>query len=87
MMEASEQKPLRHWVEHTVDHYFVCLEGAETKDIYKMVLKEVHTGLLRAVMRETNGNQSKAATVLGMARGTLRKLLEEHAVDLESIEE
>lgn len=83
MTDVAEDRPLRYWVEHTVDRYFAYLEGSDTQNIYKMVLKEVHSGLLRAVMRATNGNQSKAANVLGIARGTLRKLLEEHAIELE----
>lgn len=86
MTDILKEKPLRYWVEHNVDRYFACLEGSDTQNIYKMVLKEVHTGLLRAVMRETQGNQSKAASVLGVARGTLRKLLEEHALELEETE-
>jgi Fis family transcriptional regulator len=86
MTDVTEEKPLRYWVEYNVDRYFDCLEGSDTQNIYKMVLKEVHTGLLRSVMRATQGNQSKAASVLGVARGTLRKLLEEHPLELEETE-
>ncbi|MCL4165133.1 UNVERIFIED_CONTAM: hypothetical protein GTU68_007432 [Idotea baltica] len=41
-------------------------------------MKEVEAPLLKVVMRETNQNQSTAAQVLGLNRGTLRKKLKEY---------
>ena len=38
-----------------------------------MVLREVERPLLEVVMQQTNGNQSRAAEVLGINRNTLRK--------------
>ena len=40
-----------------------------------MVLREVERPLLEVVMQKTNGNQSRAAEVLGINRNTLRKKL------------
>jgi Fis family transcriptional regulator len=40
-----------------------------------MVLAEVEVPLLEAVMEYTKGNQSRAAILLGLSRGTLRKKL------------
>ena len=40
-----------------------------------MVLQEVERPLLEVVMQKTNGNQSRAAEVLGINRNTLRKKL------------
>ena len=40
-----------------------------------MVLREVERPLLEVVMQQTNGNQSRAAEVLGINRNTLRKKL------------
>ena len=78
--DTPQTQPLRHWVEQSVERYFFDLEGQEANGVYDMVLKEVHVGLLRCVMQLTEGNQSKAASWLGLARGTLRKLLKEHAI-------
>ena len=36
---------------------------------------------LRAVLRETTGNQVRAAQILGINRNTLRKKLTEHDID------
>ena len=40
-----------------------------------MVLQQVELPLLRCVMARCEGNQSKAAQVLGLNRNTLRKKL------------
>ena len=40
-----------------------------------MVLREVERPLLEVVMRQTNGNQSRTAEILGINRNTLRKKL------------
>ena len=40
-----------------------------------MVMAQVEEPLLRAVMKATCGNQSKAAAMLGLNRGTLRTKL------------
>jgi len=37
--------------------------------------------LLRAVIRETKGNQVRAAQLLGINRNTLRGKLKEHGID------
>ena len=41
-----------------------------------MVLREVEEPLLRAVLAYAEGNQSRAATILGITRTTLRKKIE-----------
>jgi Fis family transcriptional regulator len=41
----------------------------------------VEKPLLRAIMRETKGNQVRAAQLLGINRNTLRKKLKEHGID------
>ncbi len=41
----------------------------------------VEKPLLRAVLRETGGNQVRAAQILGINRNTLRKKLIEHGID------
>ena len=50
-------------------------------NLYELMLGLVEKPLLRAVMRETAGNQLRAARILGINRNTLRKKLTEHAID------
>jgi Fis family transcriptional regulator len=45
-----------------------------------MVMAEVEPELLKAVMKYTNNNQSKAATALGLNRATLRKKLHRYNI-------
>ena len=56
------------------------LNGSECDDLYRLVIGEVEGSLLRAVMRETGGNQVRAARILGINRGTLRKKLRAHGL-------
>lgn len=71
----SEALTLRQSVEQTLETYFTHLDGHDASDIYNMVLAEVEPPLLEVVMRYTHHNQSKAAEMLGLNRGTLRKKL------------
>jgi Fis family transcriptional regulator len=41
-------------------------------------MTEVEIPLLTAVLRHTNGNQTRAASMLGLNRGTLRKKLKQY---------
>lgn len=74
-MDTSEGKPLNHHVKHSIERYFRELNGAQPASVYDMVLREVERPLLEVVMQETNGNQSRAAEILGINRNTLRKKL------------
>lgn len=68
-------------VKHSIRRYLYELEGAEPRDMYNMVLRQVEQPLLEAVMEHTRGNQSRAAEYLGLNRGTLRKKLRLYDLD------
>ena len=72
---ASEQQPLKNSVQQALQNYFSKLGDSIANNVYEMVLAEVETPLLDIVMKYTKGNQSKAAILLGLSRGTLRKKL------------
>ncbi len=71
-----------HWVTDKVDDYFeqhgAELDGAEAGELYELLLAEVEKPLLARVLKHTRRNQSKAAKILGLSRGTLRKKLKLH---------
>jgi Fis family transcriptional regulator len=75
-----QNQSLRDCVEHAVDNYFQHLDGQDVTDVYEMVLAEVEAPLLEVVMKYTRHNQTKAAHVLGLNRGTLRKKLKEYGL-------
>jgi two-component system nitrogen regulation response regulator GlnG len=55
-------------------------------NLYDLMIGLVEKPLLRAVLRETGGNQVRAAQILGINRNTLRKKLTEHGIDPDTLE-
>ena len=58
--------------------YFRDLDGQAPHAVYGMVLKCVERPMLEVVMKQAEGNQTVAAEMLGISRGTLRRMLVEH---------
>ncbi len=56
------------------------LNGQEPAQLYDLVINQVEKPLLEIVMRETNGNISRAAQMLGLNRATLRTRLNKHGL-------
>jgi Fis family transcriptional regulator len=74
-------RPLRDCIDQALEQYFAHLDGQPASHVYDMVLAEVEAPLLKAVMRHTRNNQSKASAVLGLNRGTLRKKLKQYQIN------
>lgn len=70
---------LRDAVKRAVTNFFAQLDGQEAQEVYEMVLSEVEAPLLDIIMQHTRGNQTRAANMLGINRGTLRKKLKNTA--------
>jgi Fis family transcriptional regulator len=70
-----KNKPLSTLTGEALNGYFSHLNGHKPGDLYELVLGEVEKPLFRTVLEYTNGNQSEAAEILGINRGTLRKKL------------
>jgi Fis family transcriptional regulator, factor for inversion stimulation protein len=77
---ATKDVPLREHTEAVLHAYFEKLNGHRPARLYQLVLREVEEPLLRAVLTYADGNQCKAATILGINRGTLRKKLKEYGL-------
>jgi Fis family transcriptional regulator, factor for inversion stimulation protein len=69
--------PLRNHAERALTDYFASLNGHRPAHLYELVMREVEEPLFRAVLDYAEGNQSRAAVILGINRGTLRKKLRE----------
>lgn len=69
--------PLRNHAERALSDYFTSLNGHRPSHLYDLVLREVEEPLLRVVLDYAEGNQSRAAGILGINRGTLRKKLKQ----------
>ncbi len=67
--------PLRSHAERALSDYFTHLNGSRPSGLYDLVMREVEEPLFRVVLHYAAGNQSRAADILGINRGTLRKKL------------
>ncbi|MDB4096483.1 Fis family transcriptional regulator [Methylophilales bacterium] len=75
------KKNLPDNIDTLLDQYFNDLDGDEPTAIYEMVINTVEKPLLLYIMNKTEGNQSKAAKMLGLNRNTLRKKLKQYNLD------
>ena len=56
------------------------LDGCDTDDLYNIALRELEIPLFAEVLKHCDGNQSRAATMLGIHRATLRKKLQDYGL-------
>jgi Fis family transcriptional regulator len=79
--DLAPNRSLRQSVEQAMQRYFDDLgDDRLTHNLYELVLSEVEAPLLEAVLKHTAGNQSEAATMLGLNRGTLRKKMKQYGL-------
>ena len=78
--QSRTHEPLRECVREALERYLSQLGGHEAGGLYDLVTSEVEMPLLETVLRHARGNQSKAAEMLGMNRGTLRKKLKQYGI-------
>lgn len=80
LLQTNES--LSNQVISTVKAY---LNSAKSKNanlnLYELIIEEIEAPLFRTVMEMTRYNQSKAARVLGVSRGTLRTKLKRYFDD------
>ena len=69
-------------IEMLLDQYFTDLAGESPGNLYNLVVSNVEKPLLLYVMNYAEGNQSKAAEIVGLNRNTLRKKLKTHNIDI-----
>ena len=78
---AAGSHSLREHAEKTLRRYFSDLNGHDPSELYEMVLGEIEQPLLKTLMEYTHGNQSRAASILGLNRSTLRKKLRQYKIN------
>lgn len=77
-MTSQTKGRLKSAAEDAIRQFIETLDGEEAREFYNLVLAEVEEPLLRVVMEYTANNQSRAAAMLGLNRGTLRKKLRQY---------
>ncbi len=58
-----------------LETYFRDLDGETPGPIYDMVIKSVERPMFELILQQAGGNQTLAASMLGINRNTLRKKL------------
>ena len=72
--------PLERAVRDQLDRYFEDLGDSQPHNVMSMVTQCVERTVLQVALERTAGNQSRAADMLGITRGTLRKKLLSYGV-------
>lgn len=67
-------------VRKAMSQYFSDLDGEEPSGIYDMVVGCVEKPLLEVILNHAQGNQTKAAELLGINRNTLRKKMQSFGI-------
>ncbi len=77
---TQKNQPLHDSVRQALENYLIHLKGELPSNLYELILAEVEAPLMESVMEYTKNNQSRAAIVLGLSRGTLRKKLKQYGM-------
>lgn len=75
---VSTATTIRDCVKESLEKYLRDMDGHDSGDLFQLLIREVEEPLLETILRHTEGNQTKAADMLGLNRGTLRKKLKEY---------
>lgn len=71
----TRDDPLSVCITHSIEQYFKDLNGEQPQNLHNFFINEVEKPFLQVVMNKVNGNQTRAADMLGINRNTLRKKL------------
>tara|TARA_B110000881_G_scaffold12999_1_gene9748 strand:+ start:109 stop:357 length:249 start_codon:yes stop_codon:yes gene_type:complete len=79
-LEYVTKNFLSDWLQKTVKKYINVMNGVDRGHLHDLVITGVEKPLLEMVLKETNGNQTQAANILGINRNTLRKKIQEYSL-------
>ena len=80
MESKNEDLPVSILVKRSLEKYFSDLNGEYPTNLHALTLSQLEKPLFEVVMKETKGNLSKAAGILGINRVTLRKKLRKYGI-------
>ena len=81
MREIVKDSSLQEVLTQQVHQYLAEMKDKNITDLHSIVLEQVEEPLFKAVIEHSKYNQSKAAEILGLSRGTLRTRLKHYFDD------
>ncbi len=76
--KERRKKSIHHCIESALDSYFEDMDGHDPSDLYELILSQTEKPLLEVVLKQTQGNITRSAEILGINRVTLRKKLKKY---------
>ena len=75
---------LEKWLDKSIRQYVGAMDKTNNGHLHELIMGGIEKPLVEIVLKETNGNQTKAANILGINRNTLRKKIAEYNIQCNS---
>ena len=86
-IQSNEKKVhtfLEKWLDKSIKQYVGAMDEKNNGHLHELIIGGIEKPLVEIVLKETNGNQTQAANVLGINRNTLRKKISEYEIKCKS---
>ena len=71
---------LEKWLDKSIRQYVGAMNGENNGHLHELIMGGIEKPLVEIVLKETGGNQTHAANILGVNRNTLRKKIAEYKI-------
>ena len=75
---------LEKWLDKSIKQYVGEMDGENNGHLHELIIRGIEKPLVEIVLKETNGNQTQAANILGINRNTLRAKITEYEIKYKS---
>ena len=86
-IQSNEKKVhtfLEKWLDKSIKQYVSAMDEKNNGHLHELIIGGIEKPLVEIVLKETNGNQTQAANILGINRNTLRKKISEYEIKCKS---
>jgi two-component system nitrogen regulation response regulator GlnG len=85
-LKQRQAKSIGKFVEEKLKGFMQHIKKFDNFNLYDMVIPEVERSLILMILKETNGNQIKAAKLLGINRNTLRTKIKKLKISMKNLQ-
>jgi Fis family transcriptional regulator, factor for inversion stimulation protein len=71
---------LEKWLDKSIRRYVAGMDVKNNGHLHELIMGGIEKPLVEIVLKETGGNQTQAANILGINRNTLRKKIAEYKI-------